>query len=379
MNISLLHPFTPQAAGVVENSVATYHSQPHAKALQKLIKQKKWLGKIEYLTPKLFKYNFIYNGLDYCFYPVSWKLNGDHKKWKKQCSASCLKAYGKKAPEVTIINMSGHSSLFSHKLAKEILNQGKVYIAMLGGQHYTDTLENRIYYKNAHHILVHTQLQKEFMQQLPMFEGLDVRVFPLGVDTDIFKPDKQVDRDYPQLLYVGRIVELKQVHLAIEALKLLVDKGFNNAKLTIIGPMSSESYLQKLKAMIKTFELEQHVDFLEHKPHAVLPDYFKHADLLLLPSDHESFGMVMIEAMSCGTPVAALKGAGGPDEVITHGVDGLLASSEDYAHLVYGFFKNKESRDAMGQAARKKVFSDYSLEKTCDVLLQSITDALNSL
>lgn len=57
--------------------------------------------------------------------------------------------------------MSGHSSPFSFELSKVIVEKGKKYIAMLGGQHYTDFDWSREYYKNAHHILVHTHMQKE--------------------------------------------------------------------------------------------------------------------------------------------------------------------------------------------------------------------------
>src|SRR5690606_9586418 len=109
---------------------------------------------------------------------------GDHKKWKKQSSKACLKAYTKNAPHVTIINMSGHSSKFSYQLSKVILKQNKQYIAMLGGRHYSAVDWLRDYYQKAHHILVHTQLQKQEMQTMSLFKGCDIRVMPLGVDTN---------------------------------------------------------------------------------------------------------------------------------------------------------------------------------------------------
>src|SRR5690606_6102036 len=150
--ITILHPFTPQAAGVVEASVPQYHSQPHAKALMALVSEG-YACTMAYFTPKWFGYSKKVKNLDYCFYPVNFTLNGDHKKWKKQGSKACLKAYTKNAPDVTIINMSGHSSKFSYQLSKVILKQNKQYIAMLGGQHYTDNEMYREYYKKAHHIL----------------------------------------------------------------------------------------------------------------------------------------------------------------------------------------------------------------------------------
>src|SRR5690606_33439368 len=159
---------------------------------------------MEYLTPKWFGYTQKLENIHYRFYSVSFALNGDHKKWKKQCSNACLKAYTKNAPDVTIINMSGHSSKFSYQLSKVILKQNKQYIAMLGGQHYTDNEMYREYYKKAHHILVHTHLQKESMKQMDMFKNLDIRVFPLGVDCEVFKPNNKSFSKDIKLLYVGR-------------------------------------------------------------------------------------------------------------------------------------------------------------------------------
>ena len=171
MKVTILHPFTPQAAGAVEESIPTYHSQPHVLAMEKLAIEG-YECSMDYFTPKLFKYQLKDSNLVWNFHPVSYTLNGDHKKWKKQTSKSCLKIYKKNTPDVTIINMSGHSSKFSHQLASMIKEQGRNYVAMLGGQHYSDTEGNREYYQNANHILVHTQLQKSDMQKMQLFYPL---------------------------------------------------------------------------------------------------------------------------------------------------------------------------------------------------------------
>lgn len=371
---SLLHPFTPQAAGVVEKSVASYHSQPHLKAMKLLARKKNILCRMEYFTPGWRNYSFSIPEVEYVFYPVNFTWNGDHKKWKKQTSRSCLRAYKKNTPDVTIINMSGHSSPFSHQLAKVILKNNKNYIAMLGGRHYSDTPGNREYYRNAHHILVHTQLQKENMEKMEMFKNLDIRVFPLGVDCEVFRPGKQENTN-PHLLFVGRIVELKRIHLIVEALKTLKNNGFPNAQLTIIGPVFSEKYLNRLNELILKLDLKNNVDFLGQKDHRELPAYFQQADLFCLPSTTESFGMVMTEAMACGVPVAAIKGAGGPDAVIDDGKNGLLARDEtEYPTRILKFFQS-ENRQGYTRNARQTVLEKYSLEITYKALKTSVMTA----
>ena len=376
MLVSILHPFTPQAAGVVEKSVATYHSQPHLKALQQLVLKCNYTGCVEYFTPKWKLYSQTREGVKYTFYPVSFTLNKDHTKWKKQKSSACLRAYKKHTPDVTIINMSGHSSPFSYELSKVILKNKKEYIAMLGGQHYTDTQRNRDYYKNAHHILVHTHIQKKEMEQMELFKSLDIRVFPLGVDCTEFKPLEKKNPS-PKLLYVGRIVEWKRIHLAIDAVKKLVENGFPKASLDIIGPVSSENYLSTLHKQVRKLGIEKNVNFLGHKEHHQLPSYFQQSDLFTLPSDKETFGMVMIEAMACGTPVAGIDCPGGPKDVITHLKNGLLSSPENYSQTVLEYFKNKEIVLEIEKNAHQKVLNEYNIDATYKVLKQSIETALH--
>src|SRR5690606_32894116 len=122
----------------------------------------------------------------------------------------------------------------------------------------------------------------------------------------MFKPSIENKKIAIQLLYVGRIVEWKRVHLAVESLHQLVNRGYTDAVLKIIGPTFSEKYLEELKSYVKKNKLEQNVFFLGLKEHHELIPYFQEADLFLLPSDKETFGMVMIESMACETPVVGM-------------------------------------------------------------------------
>ncbi len=377
MRISILHPFTSEAVGLNEKNLPTIHSQPHLKALQMLSEKRGFECSMEYFTSKSRQYKLNVRDVSYNFYPVNYKWNGNHKKWKKQNSTYCLRNYRIETPDITVINMSGHSSPFSYELSKIIKSRNKQYIAMLGGQHYSDNERNRNYYKDAHHILVHTESQKRDMLQMELFKAADIRVFPLGVETSVFKPvEKQ--NNVPILLYVGRIVEWKRIHLAIQALKYLTENGFANARLDIIGPVSSEPYFQFLKELIVELQLERNVKFLGPKEHYELIPFFQQADLFTLPSDMETFGMVMVEAMACGTPVAAINCPGGPADVIESGKDGILATSEDYGKEVLSFFKNKNAQTEMSKRAREKVEKFYSLNATFQALEKSVNSVLKS-
>ena len=280
-------------------------------------------------------------------------------------------------PDVTIINMSGHSSKFSHQLASMIKEQGRNYVAMLGGQHYSDTEGNREYYQNANHILVHTQLQKSDMQKMQLFKDLDIRVFPLGVDCDIFKPSEHFDPT-PKLLYVGRILEWKRIHLAIEAIDKLVQNGHPHAILNIIGPVVSKAYYTSLLDLVHRKSLQKNVQFLGHKEHSELPEYFQSANLFTLPSDKETFGMVMIEAMACGTPVAGIDCPGGPKDVITHNFDGLLSTPENYSQTILDYYKDIGVMKKLKTNAIKKAVDNFGINETYKVLKQSIHSCIKA-
>lgn len=376
MKITLLHPFSPEAAGVPEEGVMNYHSQPHVKALQRLADAHNWEVQVDYFTSRRFPYSKIIGKLKWNFFPVNITINGSNKKWRKQYSNSSLRSFKSDTPDVTIINMSGHSSKFSMDVANIILKNNKVYFAMLGGQDYSDSSELREYYKNAKLIFVHTELQRKSMLQMDLFKDLDIRVFPLGVDCDLFCPDNLILRDnsFPRLLYVGRIVEWKRVHFAIDVLNLLVRNGFINSNLEIIGPISSQVYYDQLISTIKIYGLANRVQFLGHIEHKELPQYFSKSDLFLLPSDRETFGMVMIESMACGTPVAGIDCPGGPKDVIENGRDGILSMPENYAESILKLFNAPRLLDEMKIKSRQKVVEYYSIDKTVRVLAKSILE-----
>ncbi|WP_169578126.1 glycosyltransferase family 4 protein [Salinimicrobium xinjiangense] len=214
------------------------------------------------------------------------------------------------------------------------------------------------------------------MHQMDLFKNLDIRVFPLGVDCNIFKPRVKKNED-PKLLYVGRIVELKGIHLAIDAVKKLVTNGFIDAHFDIIGPISAKPYFAFLEQLIVELQLERNVRFLGEMEHSELIPFLQKADLFTLPSNKETFGMVMIEAMACGTPVVAINDSGGPVDVIEHWKNGILTTPEDFSEDVLKYFKNEESQVELPKRAREKVEASYSLNATYQALEDSVDSVLN--
>lgn len=374
--ISLFHPFTGSAVGIPEERIPLFHSRPHVLAMKKLARDG-FECRIEYISDRLLPCSIENERLKWKFHPVTKRWHSDSRKWRKQWSYWGILQYWLHTPDVTVINMSGHGSPFAFFLAKLIRQKRKVYITMIGGVNMTLQERQITYYRNAAHILVHTERQKRELQSRKELAGCDIRVFPLGVDCKKFIPPEKTNRYlFPYLLFVGRIASLKRIHLAIEALAALVADGLSNAILKIVGPVSSSEYHSQLLKLIKERRLESHVSFEGFIEHDDLINYYQKADLLLLPSEHESFGMVMVEAMACGVPVAAITNSGGPDEIVTDRVNGILTTVEEYSAKITEVIKSTTVLAAMKNAARATAVSNYSIEATYQVLKQSVTDCL---
>lgn len=368
--ITLLHPFSAKAIGLSEQDIFYSHSKPHEKALLKL-QEEGYEVSIEYFTGCFFPFKKIINGMTKRFWPITKPLVKKRHGWRKQHSLFHYWNSFFDSPDLTIINMSGHGSPYCFKLAKMLVKKSKPYIAMIGGIHVSDDLQAKEYYQNAHHIIVHTELQKKQLLQRTVFKNLNIQVMPLGIDTSVFTPKEKTSSTI-ELLFVGRISRLKQIELCLETAALLIEAQSKKVALTIVGPISDELYFSELKALAVQLRITEQVNFVGSVEQSQLVPYYQKAHLLLLPSAHESFGMVMVEAMACGTPVAALKGSGGPDEIIENGINGILTTKDKYAEQVLDYVQTEELALTLSKNARLLVEQKWSLAQTENALRNAI-------
>lgn len=172
----------------------------------------------------------------------------------------------------------------------------------------------------------------EERDQLARLYGADparIEIVPPGVDHELFSPgDRGVARlslglgDEPVLLFVGRIQRLKGLDVAIEALALAP----HDAKLVIVGGPSGPAgdlEMERLHRLVSERNLRGQVLFVPPQPHGGLAMYYRAADVCLVPSRSESFGLVALEAAACGTPVIA-SAVGGLRTLVDHGRSGFL-------------------------------------------------------
>jgi len=174
-------------------------------------------------------------------------------------------------------------------------------------------------------ILAPSDSDKSYLEYLYQADTNKIVVIPPGVDTSFFKPmDKSVAKatigakpDDKILLFVGRIEPLKGLDMLLYALKVLVMKNPERAVcLWIVGGdilQKQELWSHQLKMLQQLKEvlhLSTRVRFLGQKTQEELPSYYNAAEMVIMPSHYESFGMVTLEAMACGVPVITTNVAG---------------------------------------------------------------------
>ncbi|HYB41449.1 MAG TPA: glycosyltransferase [Candidatus Methylomirabilis sp.] len=188
-----------------------------------------------------------------------------------------------------------------------------------------------------------------------------VAVIPCGVDTELFKPmAASTAKDLlelgpePLLLYVGRLQPIKGLETLLEAMTRLD----GSVKLLIIGGDQDEpenGHGVQLRERVASLGLERRVRFLRAQPQRRLRLFYAAAEATVMPSYYESFGMVALEAMACGSPVVASR-VGGLTTTVKDRATGHLVPEGDPASLarcLEGLLADRQERDRLGREATR--------------------------
>jgi D-inositol-3-phosphate glycosyltransferase len=185
-----------------------------------------------------------------------------------------------------------------------------------------------------------------------------VEIVPPGVDHRVFFPGDRVAAKralgldhHRVLLFVGRIQPLKGADLAVRSLAALDDE---TAVLLIVGgPSGSDgsAELERLRDLARELGVDRRVRFVPPRVHERLAAYYRAADVCVVPSRSESFGLVALEAAACGTPVVA-SSVGGLRGLVADGESGFLVDNRDplaFAAAVGAVLRDPQGALAMGQ------------------------------
>jgi len=206
-------------------------------------------------------------------------------------------------------------------------------------------------------------------------------IIPCTIDLQKFTPgpkgrihrDLGLSADTKIILYVGYLIEKKGLPYLIQAVQQLVAQGHNVHLVLGGGGIALES----LQALAQQLGLASHVTFLGWVKNAELPEYYRDADVFVLPSiidsngETETLGIVLLEALACGTPVVGSNVGGIPD--VVHPEVGFLAepkNPDDLAQKLERLLKDDALRAKMGARAIEWARNNFTWEKVSEKYME---------
>ncbi|MEO5328743.1 MAG: glycosyltransferase family 4 protein [Magnetococcus sp. THC-1_WYH] len=226
--------------------------------------------------------------------------------------------------------------------------------------------ENELF-SQANRCVVTTQAMKHCLLQDYGVASGNVRVIPNYVDTTLFAPDANREKNKRRIIFVGRLEEVKNIFSLIDAL-VAQDVG-----LWVVGDGSQRQALENAAR-----EKGVSTQFFGARPHHELPELLNSATAYILPSTWEGHPKTLLEAMSCGLPCI---GSDIPSirSVIHHGENGLLCGLDatSIRHTIVQLLAQPALQERLGQNARTYALQHLSLERIVAMELEVYRELLH--
>jgi len=260
------------------------------------------------------------------------------------------------------------------------------------------TLSRGIPYKEKESKLIKTVMSQvnalvcvseEFASDVrDVFPNSNIAVIENSYDYSLFKPEDKknirkklhLSEERKMILSVGHFIPEKGHLFLLEALKQVVKK-IPNILLVLIG---NGIYKTKYKEMIKRDNINNNVILLEPMQQSELAKYYQAADIFVLPSLSESFGLSLVEAMACGLPAIATK-TQGPIQIVDNEINGFLIEKENSDEITSKIeilfndqiLYNKMSINAAKSMLKKYAYKDLELFMLYQQIIKQSSRVLN--
>jgi len=239
--------------------------------------------------------------------------------------------------------------------------------------------------RSCHNIIAPTEKEKEELVHHYGSYPERISVIPCGVNLKRFQPfDKDESRqklgfgNEKIVLFVGRIESLKGVEQLITAISYL--KNYQNPRLVIVGGGDDSQYgIERLQRVSQELDIEDLVIFPGSIIQEKLPYYYSAADVCVIPSYYESFGLVALESLACGTPVIA-NDVGDIKNIIRRGETGyVLTDNEPHniAEKIDLLFARSDDGKNTAFSIRESV-SEYSWQNIANSIVEELQQAIDT-
>jgi D-inositol-3-phosphate glycosyltransferase len=227
--------------------------------------------------------------------------------------------------------------------------------------------------ETAERIVATSPQEKQHMRSLVSQQG-EVDIIPCGTDIRHFGSVKReagraalgIDPESKVILYVGRFDPRKGIETLVRAVRQSEFYGLKDLKLIIGGgstPGNSDGRERdRIEGIVNELEMSECTIFAGRLSPEILPNYYAAADVCVIPSHYEPFGLVAVEAMASGTPVIA-SDVGGLQFTVVNENTGLLVPPQDvaaFSNAIDRILSNPEWRTQLGQAGNRRVMSKFS-------------------
>jgi D-inositol-3-phosphate glycosyltransferase len=237
--------------------------------------------------------------------------------------------------------------------------------------------------KDCHRIIASTENGKEDLITYYDAAPETISIIPCGVNLDLFRP---IQRETARcrlglngeniIVFVGRTIPLKGIENMLKAMAHL--EGKHGVKLVVIGGDDhSQGEMQRLKDLSRTLRIDESVIFLGSVTQETLPFFYSAADLCVVPSYYESFGLVVLESLACGTPVVATK-VGCAESVIRCGETGYVVpdnAPESLVDKISRLLSTPNGKPDFVNSVRASV-TKYSWSNICEAILEEYRSVL---
>jgi D-inositol-3-phosphate glycosyltransferase len=230
--------------------------------------------------------------------------------------------------------------------------------------------------KDCHRIIAATDREKEELKGYYDASPESISIIPCGVNLSLFKHvDKGAARQHLGLnggnivLFVGRIDPLKGIDRLLIAVSTL-NTGKELKLVVVGGDDESRPEVERLRSLSQSLNIQDSVVFAGTVRHDELLSYYSAADVCVVPSHYESFGLVALESLACGTPVVATR-VGGVENVIRQGQTGYIVEDNapiDLANGIAEFLSRPDGGSGSPDSIRASV-SEFSWSNVAEAMI----------
>ena len=310
-------------------------------------------------------YTFRKNGKEYSFIIY----------WMK--GFSCFKngfmpSVGKILPEYDVIQVHEYDQimswqLYTRQLRPTVIYHGPYYHPYTRGYNLKCRVFDTLFLPWRKHkdvrVLTKSEMAAEFIRKKGFENIVPVGV---GINTDNFSRESCGKSARPQLLYVGKIEERRNVYFLIEVFRKL-RQNMPKLQMVLVGNGEREykaAFLNEIKKELDNGDIV----YREKVQQKELPEIYGNAEVFLFTSKYEIFGMVLLEAMYFGLPVVSSMN-GGASMLIEDGKNGYVLEKfdlETWAQKLADLLGDRDKRARMGESAREKILSNFTWERIAE-------------